>query len=137
MTSTTQKQAKCKPFLKWAGGKGQLITEIDKRLPEVLRNSEINTYVEPFVGGGAVFFYIAQNYPIKQFYLFDINKDLVKCYLAVKQNVESLIAELRRLENSFLAKEKIERKEFYYRIRSEFNEDRSSAKLIFLNKTCF
>ncbi len=126
-----------KPFLKWAGGKGQLISEIDKRLPEGLRNGEIDTYVEPLVGGGAVFFYIAQNYPIKHLYLFDINQDLVKCYLDVQQNVKSLIAELRRLENSFLAKSPTERKEFYYRTRDKFNEDRSSAKLIFLNKTCY
>jgi DNA adenine methylase len=102
-----------------------------------LRNGEINTYIEPFVGGGAVFFHIAQNYPIKHFYLFDINQDLIKCYLAVKHNVKSLIAELRRLENSFLAKSPPKRKEFYYRIRGEFNKDRSPAKLVFLNKTCY
>jgi DNA adenine methylase len=137
VTSTTQKQAKCKPFLKWAGGKGQLIAEIDKRLPDGLRNGSIDTYVEPFVGGGAVFFHIAQNYPIKHFYLLDINQDLVNCYLAVQQNVKSLIAELRRLENTFLAKGKEQRKKFFYDTRFEFNKDRSSAKLIFLNKTCY
>ncbi len=126
-----------KPFLKWAGGKGQLISEIDERLPDGLRNGSIDTYVEPFVGGGAVFFHIAQNYPIKHFYLLDINQDLVNCYLAVKQRVKSLIAELRRLENTFLAKGKEQRKKFFYDTRTEFNEDRSSAKLIFLNKTCY
>jgi len=126
-----------KPFLKWAGGKGQLISEIDKRLPEGLRNGEIDTYVEPFVGGGAVFFHIAQNYPVKHFCLFDINQDLVNCYLSIKQNVKSLIAELRRLENTFLSRGKEQRKKFFYDTRTEFNEDRSSAKLIFLNKTCF
>ncbi|RKY07035.1 MAG: DNA adenine methylase [Planctomycetota bacterium] len=126
-----------KPFLKWAGGKSQLIEEIDKRLPEGLRSAEIDTYVEPFVGGGAVFFHIAQNYPIKHIYLFDINQDLVNCYLAVKQNVKSLITELRQLENSFLAQSQSRREKFYYRIRGEFNKDRSPVKLIFLNKTCY
>lgn len=126
-----------KPFLKWAGGKGQLIAEINKRLPDGLRTGEIDTYVEPFVGGGAVFFYIVQKYPIKHFYLFDINQDLVKCYNDIKNHVESLIGELEDLENDFRDMGKSERKDFYYQTRTEFNDDRSSAKLIFLNKTCY
>ena len=66
-------ETKAKPFLKWAGGKGQLLDEIQSRLPEELETGQITKYVEPFVGGGAVFFYIAQNYEkVKRFYLFDI-----------------------------------------------------------------
>ena len=114
------------------------MTEIERRLPQGIGTGEIDTYVEPFVGGGAVFFYMAQRYEgIKSFYLFDINNDLVNCYNAVKNDVECLIDELKQLENEFLPLDKLERKEFYYQIRKEFNSDRHTAKLIFLNKTCF
>jgi DNA adenine methylase len=138
MPVIAEKPAIAKPFLKWAGGKSQLLDEIEQRLPYGLSSGEINTYVEPFVGGGAVFFYIAQNYPfIKRFYLLDINQDLVNCYNAVKTNVESVINDLKTLESKFLAKKNSSRKDFYYQIRTEFNTDRSPAKLIFLNKTCY
>ena len=124
--------------MKWAGGKGQLLDEIDCRLPTGLKTGEIDTYVEPFVGGGAVFFYIAQRYEgIKNFYLFDINNDLINCYNAIKNDVDSLIDELRKLEREFLSLKKSARKDFYYRIRDEFNSDRHTAKLIFINKTCY
>jgi len=133
-----EKQRLAKPFLKWAGGKGQLLTEIGRRLPQGLETGEIDTYVEPFVGGGAVFFHLAQRYEnIKHFYLFDINNDLINCYNAIKNDVECLIDELKQLENKFLLLDKSERKEFYYQIRKEFNSDRHTAKLIFLNKTCY
>ena len=87
---------KAKPFLKWAGGKTQLLNEIGKRLPDdEIRFGKIDTYIEPFVGGGAVFFHIAREYQeIKHFYLFDINEDLVNCYNTVKTDVESLVEEI-------------------------------------------
>jgi len=114
------------------------LAEIDHRLPADLRTGEIDTYVEPFVGGGAVFFDIAQQYDsIRHFYLLDINEDLVNCYNAVKNNVESLVDELKSLERRFQRRKKLSQKDFYYRIRKEFNFDRSTAKLIFLNKTCY
>jgi DNA adenine methylase len=114
------------------------LAEIDSRLPQGLETGEIDTYVEPFVGGGAVFFHIAQRYEgIKRFYLFDINNDLVNCYNAIKNDVESFIDELRKLEREYLPLKKSARKEFYYQIRKEFNSDRNTAKLIFLNKTCY
>ena len=136
---------KAKPFLKWAGGKGQLLAEIEKRLPIEIRNGQINTYVEPFVGGGAVFFHIAQNYTrIRRFFLFDINEDLVNCYKAVKENVVPLIAELRSLQNEFSRLTTANQKDFYIETRKQFNHDKLSgfgintaAKLIFLNKTCY
>ena len=132
----TEKLAK--PFLKWAGGKGQLLTEIERSLPQGLKTGEIDSYVEPFVGGGAVFFHVAQRYEnIKYFYLFDINNDLVNCYNAIKNDVECLVDELGKLENDFLPLTKLARKDFYYQIRKEFNSDRSTAKLIFLNKNCY
>ena len=114
------------------------MSEIKKRLPTELKNGQIDTYVEPFVGGGAVFFHIAQRYEgIKHFYLIDINEDLVKCYNNIKHDVKSLIQRLKRIENQFLLYSKEERKDLYYRIRTQFNSDRDSAKLIFLNKTCY
>jgi len=138
MPLIAEKSLSAKPFLKWAGGKGQLIDEIDKRLPrDEIRSGRIDTYVEPFVGGGAVFFHIAGQFPeIKHFYLFDINPDLIACYNAVKRNVEDLISELKSLELS-LKRKRAARKDFYYQIRKQFNGDRDPANLIFLNKTCF
>jgi len=135
--STTQKT---KPCLKWAGGKTQLLDEIDKRLPkDEIFAGQIETYVEPFVGGGAVFFHIAQNYThLKRFYLLDINPDLINCYSAVKDDVDSLIRKLKRLHNDFLkCDDSEERKDLYYSTRKKFNRDRNPAKLIFLNKTCY
>ena len=138
MSVIAEKQRLTKPFLKWAGGKGQLLTEIERSLPQGIRTGEIDTYVEPFVGGGAAFFYMAQRYEnIKRFYLFDINNDLVNCYNTIKNDVDSIIDELRKLEREFLPLKKSARKDFYYRIRDEFNSDRHTAKLIFLNKTCY
>jgi DNA adenine methylase len=130
---------KAKPFLKWAGGKAQLLDEIDTRLPnKEIEAGQIDTYIEPFVGGGAVFFHIAQKYPcIRHFVLLDVNEDLVNCYNTVRNNVTSIIAELRRLESCYLKSYESRRSDMYYRIREEFNCDRSPAKLIFLNKTCY
>lgn len=137
MPVTVKQSTLAKPFLKWAGGKTQLLDEIDTRLPSGLENGEIDTYVEPFVGGGAVFFHIAQNYDsIRHFYLFDINEDLINCYNEIKTNVDALIDELRSLETAFLRK-RSGRRDFYYKIRGQFNADRFPAKLIFLNKTCY
>ncbi len=129
---------KAKPFLKWAGGKTQLLGEIDKRLPiDEIRAGQIDTYIEPFVGGGAVFFHIAYEYPeFKRYFLFDINQDLINCFNEIKTNVDVLISELRYLETAFIRK-RSGRKDFYYEIRDQFNADRSPAKLIFLNKTCY
>ena len=132
--------------MKWAGGKAQLLAEIDRRLPACLKTGEIDTYVEPFVGGGAVFFHIAQKYrkQFKNFYLFDINEDLVNCYKAVKEDVGVLIRELLSLQDKFLELNRPKRKEFYLDIRKEFNLEKLSgfgiktaAKLIFLNKNCY
>ncbi len=134
-----------KPFLKWAGGKGQLIGDIERRLPKGLISGETDTYIEPFIGGGAVFFHIAEKFPhIKQFVLIDINQDLVNCYLAIKEDVEDVIQQLRRMSNDYLGLREEGRKELFLGIREEFNNERehvsdavTAARLIFLNKTCF
>jgi len=137
LSIVAEKSTIAKPFLKWAGGKGQLLAEINKRLPLQLQTGEIDTYFEPFVGGGAVFFHIAQKYPdIKRFFLFDINPDLVFCYNAIKDKVDQVIRELSSLQQEY-QKKRTKHKDFYYQIRTEFNSDRSPAKLIFLNKTCY
>ena len=133
-----QTLSKAKPFLKWAGGKTQLLPEVESRLPESIKTGEIETYVEPFVGGGAVFFHIAQKYEsIKHFYLFDINEDLVNCYNTIKSDADSLVEKLKTLEKKFYARKRPQQKDYYYQLRDEFNSDRSTAKLIFLNKTCY
>jgi len=103
-----------------------------------LETGQIDTYIEPFVGGGAVFFHISQKYPeLRQFILFDINQDLVNCYNVVRNNPTHLISELKLLETEYLKRDETQREEFYYHIRGDFNKYRSSAKLIFLNKTCY
>ena len=86
-----------KPFLKWAGGKTQLLTEFERRLPGVIKDKNaIKSYVEPFVGGGALFFYLKRNYDIEESYLFDINKELILAYKTIKTNNTfiSLLAKL-------------------------------------------
>jgi DNA adenine methylase len=146
VTETLLKTKFAKPFLKWAGGKGQLVNEIDSRLPQELRDGKIKTYIEPFIGGGAVFFHIAQEYPdIDNYVLIDVNKDLVNCYKAIKANIEHVISELELLENIYFSHHSEEkRKESFLDVRKSFNLEKDSscspqtaAKLVFLNKTCF
>ncbi len=133
-----------KPFIKWAGGKAQLLTEIDNVIPNNLKQSEF-TYIEPFVGGGAVLFWLLQKYPnIKKAVINDINTDLIDSYRTIKENVEELIFTLREWEKEYhsLKDKPEEKKEFYYLKRKLFNSrmsDRTTqtALFIFLNRTCF
>lgn len=140
---------KTKPFLKWAGGKTQLLPEIDRRLPFELSIGKIKRYVEPFIGGGAVFFHLAQFYRFEEIVISDINLELLIVYKTVKEDVEGLIEHLNRIKKRFLFS--TERENFYYKQRELFNQDvkeidfqhfRSAwiprtAKFIFLNHTCF
>ncbi len=124
---------KVKPFLKWVGGKGQLLTQLESFLPE-----KYNSYFEPFVGGGAVFFSIKP----QKAHINDINKTLVKTYIHIKNDVEKIIKSLRKLEKEFLAKNTEARKEFYYLIREKYNllshdDFKKSVYFLFLNKTAF
>jgi len=145
MISIIENKISAKPFLKWAGGKTQLLDEIEERLPKGISTGQITNYVEPFVGGGAVFFRVARNYPkIKKFYLCDINNDLVNCYKTVQSNICSLIKSLKTLEEKFLSLNENDRRDFYLKVRKKFNMQKdknnspeTSAELIFLNKTCF
>jgi DNA adenine methylase len=79
---------RAKPFLKWAGGKTQLLPEIEKRLPLELGIGKIKRYVEPFIGGGAVFFYVSQFYNLEEIIISDINDELLIVYKTVEENVE-------------------------------------------------
>lgn len=132
-----------KPFLKWAGGKSQLINTFDKLLPQELKNGVIDTYIEPFVGGGAMLFHILQKYDIKKAYINDINKELINCYCCLKSNVVEVINHLKLLEKDYL--ESDDRTNYFYKVRKRYNEIHLNGHLdyekcadfIFLNKTCF
>lgn len=134
-----------KPFVKWAGGKSSLIPQITKYFPFELKNGQIEKYVEPFVGGGAVLIDILQKYDVKQAYAFDINKDLINCYNVIKYKVEDLIQKLDKKEKEFLALDKDERQKYFYNIRIEYNsylldneiDVKRASEFIFLNRTCF
>ena len=133
-----------KPFIKWAGGKTQLLTEIDNEIPNFIKKNQF-TYIEPFVGAGAVFFWIIQKYPnINKAVINDINPDLMNTYQIIKENVEELIQLLKIWENEFHSLENNinEKKEYYYSKRKLFNKRKSdnvtqAALFIFLNRTCF
>lgn len=140
------------PILKWAGGKRQLMPIIDELLPKELKNGTIKKFVEPFFGGGAVFFHIVENYDIEQAYISDFNIELVLLYKVVQKEVEKLITELQKLSDDFFEfSDDEKRKELFYRIREKFNENHDdfdldeindahierAAQIIFLNKTCF
>lgn len=141
-----------KPFLKWAGGKSQILDELEKRLPvDIIRKKTIPKYVEPFVGGGAMFFFLKRNYHVKESFLFDKNNELIMAYEVIKNDHEGLIDLLSEIEDSHLEKSEYERKKNYYRIREIYNRQingfdhqnyneewiRRVSYLIFLNKTCF
>ena len=91
-----------KPFLKWAGGKGQLLNKFEEIYPQELINGQIDKYIEPFVGGVAVLFNVLQNYQIKKAYINDINKELINCYRCIKADVEEVINQLDTLEKEYL-----------------------------------
>lgn len=136
--------AKAKPFIKWVGGKSQLIEQLDARLPADFGNWENVTYIEPFVGGGAMFFYLLQRYPnIQHAIINDINPDLATCYRTVRDTPEQLIESLMDIENTYLALEtEEERKDFFMAARDRYNEKNLDAienttMFFFLNRTCF
>ena len=116
--------AKAKPFIKWVGGKSQLIEQLDAQLPADFGNWENVTYIEPFVGGGAMLFYMLQRYPnIQHAIINDINPDLATCYRTVRDNPEQLIESLMDIENAYLALETEEgRKDFFMAARDRYNE---------------
>lgn len=133
-----------KPFVKWVGGKSQLINELEKMLPAD-GEKILTKYCEPMVGGGALFFNILSKYDFEQLYISDINSELINAYQVIKNNVDSLIEKLREMQLLFLPMDENGRKLYYYSIRDKFNNTKlcditaseKASYFIFLNKTCF
>ena len=132
-----------KPFLKWAGGKGQLIKEIEKYYP--FSDGNITKYAEPFVGGGAVLFDILSKYDLEEVYISDINAELINTYRIIRDEIQPLIERLFSLQSDFLPLDSERRKAYYIQKRLDFNNLKingsenveKAALMIFLNKTCF
>lgn len=133
-----------KPFVKWVGGKGQLISELEKRLS--MNNDRVITkYCEPMVGGGALFFSVLSKYAFDEMYISDTNVELMNAYQVIKNSVDSLIKKLQEMQYIFLPMDENGRKFYYYSVRDKFNNTElnvttqvdKAACFIFLNKTCF
>jgi DNA adenine methylase len=142
---------KAKPFLKWAGGKNQLLKQFENYYPPELRKGKIERYVEPFIGGGAVFFEVMQKYNISSAYISDVNKNLILTYQVIQQQPETLLEYLEQYQKKYDKAGEEKRADLFLLIRNRFNtqqfkinekklSDNSiamAAQLIFLNKTCF
>jgi DNA adenine methylase len=136
--------AKAKPFIKWVGGKNQLIEQLEALLPVDFDSWDNATYIEPFVGGGAMLFYMLQRHTnIKHAVINDINSDLITCYQVVRDHPEELIKALREMENSYRALTSEEaRRSYFMDVRKAYNQKDLSAMdntvmFFFLNRTCF
>ncbi len=132
-----------KPFLKWAGGKGQLLSQLSEHLPDRIHREPF-TYIEPFVGGGAMLFYMLQRFDnIKNVIINDVNEDLILAYRTIKSDVEKLICKLGEMEKEYLdIADPNERSKLFYEIRERYNQRIGDSierisQLLFLNKTCF
>lgn len=133
-----------KPFLKWAGGKGQLLKEIENFYPF---DTGVTKYAEPFVGGGAVLFDILNKYDLEEIYISDINEELINTYCIIRDDVDQLVKMLSVIQDEFVPKSTEERKTYYMEKRSRFNDLKANggitnnvekaALMIFLNRTCF
>lgn len=135
----------CKPFIKWVGGKGQLLSEISKLYPVEL-GKNINKYAEIFVGGGAVLFDILSKYKLDEVYISDKNLELINTYKSIRDNVDILIKSLKEMEEQYIPLDTENRKDYYYKKREEYNSLKINSEVnniekavlfIFLNKTCF
>lgn len=122
----------CKPFVKWAGGKKQLLPKLNQLIP-----TTFNNYFEPFLGGGAMFFFLSSKNLQFSSYLSDLNYELINAYKVVKDKVEELIALLSHHKTEY---EKSPR-EYYYHLRANINpsftEVEKAARFITLNRTCY
>ena len=135
----------CKPFIKWVGGKGQLLSEINKLYPVEL-GKNINKYAEIFVGGGAVLFDILSKYKLDEVYISDKNLELINTYKSIRDDVGILIKLLKEMEEQYTSLNNENRKDYYYKKREEYNSLKINSEVnniekavlfIFLNKTCF
>lgn len=135
---------KAKPFIKWVGGKGQLLSTFESLLPLGFSKLEKVTYIEPFIGGGAMLFFMLRKFPnIHRAVINDINPDLVKAYKTVRDDAEKLIIALRNIQQEFANISNTEQqKEYYLSIRKKFNakgvtDIENTVLFMFLNRTCF
>lgn len=135
---------KAKPFIKWVGGKSQLLEQLDFHLPADFENWQDVTYIEPFVGGGAMLFYMLQRYQnITRAIINDVNQDLIMCYRTVRDCPNELIESLFDIENAYLSLQTEEdRKNYFLSIRNRYNEKNldqieNTTFFFFLNRTCF
>ena len=140
-----------KPFLKWAGGKSQLLEKFLDFYPDELKTGTLTNYYEPFIGGGAVFFDVAQRYNLKSALLCDINQELILSYRVIQQDVFKLTDTLNSFKVKYNKLDETAQLKFYYEVRDEFNRNRlktdyfnyseswilRAAQIIFMNKTCF
>lgn len=142
-----------KPFLKWAGGKRQLLEQFKKHFPKDLsKEGKIKYFYEPFLGSGAVFFWVSQHCNIKKAYLNELNPEIYLCYVAIKKNVRAVIAQLNAYDAQYKAQTETGKENLYYEVREEYNTTREkinfkkycpksaprrAAMTIFLNRTCF
>ena len=119
-----------KPFVKWAGGKRQLITSLEGHLPK-----KFNTYFEPFLGGGALLFHLLNQSPNLKCSISDLNSDLILAYITIRDKVEQLIESLEKHSGKYSA----DQREYYYSVRelAPKNQIEKVSRLLFLNKTCF
>jgi len=133
-----------KPFVKWAGGKSQILHNIRAKYPAELGKS-ITKYAEPFVGGGAVLFDVLNRYNLDSVYLSDINRELITTYTVIRDNADELIAMLSAIQSNYWQANEETRKVYYYAKRERFNTLKAAqnnnietaALFIFLNRTCF
>jgi len=151
MVQTKARDPKTRPFLKWAGGKTQLLDLFLRCLPEELGTGAIKNYVEPFLGGGAVFFTLSRQYRFDQCTVCDTNGELILTYQVIQRSVEDLVGELRTLDEEFRKLDIDGQEIFYYSVRDAFNKAlpatdfrtfqsgwiQRAAQVIFLNRTCF
>lgn len=132
-----------RPFIKWAGGKGNLLQQLEALLPDDFDQYQEVTYIEPFVGGGAMLFHMLQNHKcIKKAVINDINSDLIHCYQLILSSPDILIQRLKIIENAFYSVSFAARRDTYYAYREMYNRegvdpDERAALFIFLNHTCY
>lgn len=132
-----------KPFVKWVGGKTNLLKILESQLPVDFDSQTKVTYIEPFVGGGAMLFHMLDKHPnIHRVVINDINKDLIRCYQLIKDEPQTLIDLLTPFEQRYYALNDAERERYYYEVRKTYNDgvpsdDLSAAYMMFLNITCF
>ena len=138
------KKKTAKPFVKWAGGKGALVELLSAHLPVDFYDKKKVTYIEPFVGGGAMLFYMLTHFSnIHRVIINDLNEDLILCYQLIKNNPQLLIEHLKKIENEYFQLQTMDEKSiYYYHMRDKYNSiipkvEERAACFIFLNKTCF